>query len=329
MNERNMTNEELLTARRVTAVDYGNCFPCPTHVFLGVAFNELNRQKCESIHYLLLEDTGGKVRCGIILGERNGVLRSPFSAPFGGLEERGNQKLPFLCSAVMTIREYARKMGCGVEITFPPACYDCEGSTYTRQALASLAEGATQLYADFNYHLVLDDSIEVRKRMRSNARRNLAASQRNGLSFSAIESPTADELAEIYEIIRINHTTHGYPVHLSLEDIKSTSRIVKMYYFIVRDEQGKGIASSICYRTSQSTVQLIYWGDIPESRNLRPMNFLSYNIEMFLRDVAKKECELKFFDLGPASSDGVPAVGLCDFKESLGSVLTPKITVRL
>lgn len=46
------------------------------HVFNSVEFTELNRIKAQELHYLSIHDT--KHRFGIILGERNGVLRSPF-----------------------------------------------------------------------------------------------------------------------------------------------------------------------------------------------------------------------------------------------------------
>ena len=51
-------------------------------MFNSVAFTELNRGKCDDIHYLVFADS--RVRVGIVLGERGGRLLSPFSAPFGG-----------------------------------------------------------------------------------------------------------------------------------------------------------------------------------------------------------------------------------------------------
>ncbi|MDE6395361.1 MAG: hypothetical protein K2K77_08470, partial [Duncaniella sp.] len=75
--------------RRVTPKEFGTLFPDPLHVFNTVGFNELHRAKCDDVHYLAICDEGGKVRFGLILGERGEVLKSPFSAPFGGIETRG------------------------------------------------------------------------------------------------------------------------------------------------------------------------------------------------------------------------------------------------
>ena len=62
--------------------EYGQVFDRPYHVFNGAAFSELNRHKCAGLHYLVFKDS--KIRLGLVLGERDGVLCSPFSAPFGG-----------------------------------------------------------------------------------------------------------------------------------------------------------------------------------------------------------------------------------------------------
>lgn len=52
----------------VTPREYGMMFPCPPHIFNGVAFTEHNRHKCDDgdVRYLFAGD--GKVRGGIILG---------------------------------------------------------------------------------------------------------------------------------------------------------------------------------------------------------------------------------------------------------------------
>ena len=67
--------------RRVSPKEYGNLFPEPSHVFDSVAFNELNREKCDGIHYLVMSDAGGKVRFGLILGERGAENGDRNSSP--------------------------------------------------------------------------------------------------------------------------------------------------------------------------------------------------------------------------------------------------------
>lgn len=66
---------------RTTPQEYKSLFPNPSHVFNSVEFNELNRHKCDDVHYLVIKDDKGKVRFGIILGQKGNMLKSPFSAP--------------------------------------------------------------------------------------------------------------------------------------------------------------------------------------------------------------------------------------------------------
>lgn len=313
--------------KRITPDEYAALFKSVSHTFNSVEFSQLNRSKCDDVHYLAFADDKGKIRLGIILGERGGLLRSPFSAPFGGMEERGPQRLSYYLDAAVELKAYGRACGKPVVVTLPPACYDSGCSRFSRQALCLLSGGGRQLYADFNYHYSLSDFSLFDERLWASARRNLSASVCRGLEFECCVDPTDAEIEEIYSIIRANHESHGYPVHMTLDDIVATSKIISMDFFIVRKE-GKGIASAIIYHTSPETVQLIYWGDLPEGRDSRPMNFLSYNI---IRHYAESipASGVRFFDLGPASSDGIPAVGLCDFKESIGCRLTPKITIEI
>lgn len=315
-----------MTLERITPEEYGSLFPRSSHVFDSVGFNELNRGKCEAVHYLVFKDDKGKVRFGFILGERAEMFRAPFSAPFACMEPRGEQKLSFYMEAAFALREYGREFGKPVTVTLPPSCYDC-GQAVAHQLLAMQSAGARVLFSDYNYHYPLDEFGDFRAKIWPNAKRNLASAERNGLEFCYIANPGPEEIRLVYEIVRINHESHGYPVHLSFDDVMATSEVVDMDFFVVRKD-GEGVASAIIYHTSPSVVQLIYWGDLPDYRHLRPMNFMAYNI---IRNYAESSADsgIKVFDLGPASSDGIPATGLCDFKESIGCHLTPKITLEL
>lgn len=316
-----------MSLKRITPEEYSRLFGAGAHRFNSVAFNQLNSEKCEELHFLVFCDGKGKERLGIVLGERADMLRSPFSAPFGGFEECGGGRLSFCLEFARELKAYGESCGKPVVITFPPACYDGDSSMFTRQTLCALGGGGSQLHADFNYHYCLEDFDDFSARLWPNARRNLAAALRSGLEFVRFADPTDSEMAEVYNIVRINHESHGYPVHMSLADVMATSKVIDMDFFMVRKD-GLGIASAIIYRTSPEVVQLIYWGDLPEGRSCRAMNFLSYNIIRHYSET-RAASGLRFFDLGPASSDGVPAVGLCDFKESIGCRLTQKVTVSL
>ena len=57
--------------------------------------------------------------------------------------------------------------------------------------------------------------------------------------------------------------------------------------------------------------------------NLRPMNFLSYSIFKFYKDLG-----IRYIDVGPSTENSIPNYGLCEFKESIGCQIFPKYTLE-
>lgn len=312
---------------RVSPERYADVFTECSHVFNTVAFNELNRHKCEDIHYLIFNDEKGKTRMGIILGEKGEFLKSPFSAPFGGFEEKKSQKLTYLLEAIKSLKDYARKLAKKVVITFPSDCYDAENSKFTRQLLSAFTCGAELKYSDYNYHYILMHFHDFKAHLDPKARNKLSSSEKNGLSFQKLVNPGKDEIAIVYSIIKSNHEALGYPLHLTIDDIIETYSLINMDFFLLKKDE-MPIVGAVVYHTSRDTVQLIYWGDLPGARALRPMNFMAYNILGYYYE-NRDSNGLKYFDLGPASSEGIPALGLCDFKEGLGCTASAKVTVEL
>ena len=136
----------------VTPREYGMMFPCPPHIFNGVAFTEHNRHKCDDgdVRYLFAGD--GKVRGGIILGRRDGMLHSPFSAPFGGLTVNRNQCFAAVDGMWHDVVEYCRAEGLGLRVTLPPEPYAPELTVKSVSALSRLGLTPT---LDVSYHLDL------------------------------------------------------------------------------------------------------------------------------------------------------------------------------
>lgn len=305
----------------VTPAEYASAFPETLSRYGSVEFSGLNAHKCpEGVVYLLVCDEKGKPRFGLTGGWRGGRLRVPFSAPFGCIEERGMQRVDHWLEGLSALRGWLGERQ--LLITLPPHCYDRDGSI-ARQYLGLLSLGATQMFADYNYHFPvarLDDTYLAG--LDSRTRYNINLSMRKGFSFEAHPDASETLLRRAYKIVHLNHTGLGYPVHMTEEDVVSTSRIIPMdAFFATRD--GKDVAAGIIYRPAPGTAQLIYWGDDLEHRPDFPMNFLAYNILRHYRDTPA----IDTYDFGPSSTDGEPAAGLCRFKQSLGGVLTPKITL--
>lgn len=310
-----------MRAITVTPAEYASAFPETLSRYGSAEFSVHNAPKCpDGVEYLLILDSKDKVRFGLTGGWRGGRLRIPFSAPFGCIEERGVQRVDQWIEALGALREWLG--GRQMLITLPPSCYDRSGAI-ARQSLTLLSLGAVQMFADFNYHFPLsrlDDAYLGG--LESRTRYNINLSLRKGFEFEAHPDASPAMLRRAYRIVHLNHTGLGYPVHMTEEDVVSTSRIIPMdAFFATRD--GADIAAGIIYRPAHGIAQLIYWGDDLEHRPDFPMNFLAYNILRHYRDTPG----IEVYDFGPSSTDGQPATGLCRFKQSLGGVLTPKITL--
>lgn len=311
----------MIEVRHISASEYASLFAEPTHAFNSAEFAELNSHKCDSgPEFLLFSDPAdGKPRLGLIAGRRGNLLRSPFSAPFGGFEAVGRQNADVYVEAVKALREYASQRGLTVSITLPPPVYENEWGHIAAQQLALMANGAGVECMDFNYSIPLTESVPgFNRRSRSKLNKSL----RQGFRIETVYNTAM--LREVYNVIVLNHTSLGYPVWMTFDDILATTTLAVNADFFRLSLADKTVAGAMIYHTAPGVCQLIYWGDDPAERDRCPMFMLAAHIIEYYRDAGFRE-----FDLGPASKDGVPSPGLCFFKESIGARLTAKASLLL
>lgn len=315
-----------MKAIRTSPAEYARYFPDPSVAYNTVEFSELNRAKCRDVHYVVLADDGGKIRLGITLGEADGELKAPFSAPFGCIEETKPQQITYYLEAMDALRVYGEEHHSRVRITLPPAIYS-RSSHIEKQYMAALSRGVTLLHSDCNYVRPLHRGADVLDEVSRHARKCFRTACRAGLTLGVTDAFERSALQDAYGIVQSNHQTHGYPVHMSLEQIEATLRCfgdrVRGEVCIVSCGNA-GVAASINYIHSDGVVQPVYWGHLVDSGHLRPMNFLA--VEM-ARHYASRGFE--WLDQGTSSLHGMPNYGLCRFKESLGYELLAKPTLLL
>lgn len=315
-----------MKATRTSPSEYARYFPDPSVAYNTVEFSELNKGKCLDVHYLLLTDDGGKVRLGITLGLCEDGLKAPFSAPFGCIEETRPQQISYYLEAVDALRDYGAELQCGIRLTLPPSIYS-RNSHIEKQHMAALTRGVTQPYSDCNYVRPLSCGADVLADLSRHARKCYRAAYRSGLSYRVTEALAPVALEEAYSIVRHNHQAHGYPVHMSMEQIEATLRCfgarVRGEVFIVSCGNDN-IAASINYIHAGGIVQPVYWGHLVDTGYLRPMNYLA--VEM-ARHYASRG--FAWLDQGTSSLHGIPNYGLCRFKESLGYELLTKPTLLI
>lgn len=294
-------------------------FPAPLHAYNSVAHAALNAHKAERTLYLLFADEG-KTRFGIIVGERNGRLLSPFSAPFGGFLQQRPQTLQAMEEAVAALKRYAAELSLGVEITLPPMVYDTGELSKWVNVLSRRAALAT---ADVNYHYDLRLFPRYTEALDRRARNKLTQAMGYRFAFIAVERGDKEGATRAYDVIRRNRAEHAYPLRMTYDEVAATSHVVPADFFLLTHD-GRDVAAAQAFRVAEGTVQVIYWGDIGEYSHLRPMNMLAYRIfEHYHND------GLRYVDTGTATTDGRPNHGLCQFKESIGCTATNKFSFIL
>jgi hypothetical protein len=279
-------------------------------VFNTKEFAELNKHKCDEIHYL---DFNG---ISIILGEKDGEFHSPFSAPFGGFSSlQSKPSLERVEKACENFYEWLKEKNKKCHITLPPSIY---GEYLIFQSFFCLQnKGFSIEYTDLNY------SIDLSKSLQPNPDfcRNLNVALKEPILFKKHETDSESKIA--YDIINTNRKERGYPPHMSFEELQKTSKVCDIDCFLLYLNETP-IAGAFVYLTAPRIAQLILWGDNREYQKFRPMNLFAMRMAEYY-----KEKDFCHFDLGPASKNGIPNFGLSHFKYEMGCEVTLKHTVCL
>ena len=207
-----------------------------------------------------------------------------------------------------------------IRITLPPAFYCPEHYAALHGVLANFA---SKTVWDYNYHYPLEQAADPEAHMNSQARNKYRNAKLHPYSFA-----TTADIDAAYEVIRLNRQSKGYPLAMSLQQVKATVRPqgpVKADFFLLTDTAtGENAAAAMAYHAAPGIIQIIYWGDAPGHAAARPMNLLPFHIFNHYRAAG-----MRIADIGPSSSAGIPSPGLCRYKESIGCRLSLKPTFTL
>jgi hypothetical protein len=284
----------------------------------SVQFNELNAHKTEKVKYLIFRDT--KSRLGIIIGLKNGVVQAPFSAPFScfGLIKR-EITISQYEETVKALDRYMSANYTTARFIFPPTFYAQNEISCAFNVMQRI--GFTIEATELNYQIDLYrfDTNGYYDILRYNAKKAFLQAEKAGLTCETCKNE--EEIIEAYEVIAANRSSKGYPLKMTCKDVCDTLKIVKHDVFIIKKGE-KTIASAIIYRLNDRVAQVIYWGDVPGYSEYRPMNWLSYQVVTYY-----KQLGFRWLDIGPATEKGVPNYGLCDFKQSIGCETSLKFTL--
>jgi hypothetical protein len=157
------------------------------------------------------------------------------------------------------------------------------------------------------------DKYEYRRDFRTKIKKSLNAS----LTFQS-----SDFNRDIYLILAENRAALGATLSMTYEDLGYLLKIVPNSIYSVK-QQDRVLASGIVLHIKEDYSYVLYWGDIPEYRNLNTMAFLVSGI---FDDLCLNK-KARFLELGTSYDDKELQLGLFNFKESIGA--SPDIRVSL
>lgn len=306
--------------KEVSSTEYQKHFESPYHCFNNVAFNLLNKEKVSELYFLLLL-SNNKVKLGLIAGQTNDILKTPFSAPFGGFSyTKESINLEQIYEALQLTIRFAKQIDAHRFIYTPPP--EFYSQNFINKTINALQNQKFNLqYLDLNYAISLKDiksEADYYKMLKRNAKKNLKTALRENLQLKKCSNK--DEIEQAYNIIKANRAHKGYPLRMELKDVMNTIELIPSDFFLLHKDDEKIAAAQIFYVTDK-IVQVIYWGDKPGYESLRPINYLASQMVLYY-----KERNVDYIDIGPSSENGIPNFGLCDFKESIGAEVHPKYT---
>ena len=287
----------------VSKEEYRKHFPTDVSPFISEAFVSLTERKQDKVIRLMKE---GETSMGLLVGLKDGVMRSPFSAPFGGFHYTHEHMFYSLVYDFLSdLKEYVARQGLKkLSITLPPNLYQVNMNAKLVNAFIHL--GFKMEVPDINNWVNL---IQFNGTWKKNVvTQNCRKAMKHGLIWSV--ATEKNEMEDAYTVIHRNRQEQGRKIYMNLDDILEVRKVFPVDFFMIRERNGNCIGAAVFYRGHERIVQGIFMGDDLEKRNLGTMNYMYMNIYQFY-----KELGFEYIDLGTSSLEGEPNTGLIRFKE--------------
>jgi hypothetical protein len=242
-------------------------------------------------------------------------LTSLGKSPFGSFHVRPPATVSHIIELITKIEESCHELGIvNLTIRSFPEIYSPEESELINRALRE--SGFTLAFKDISQVIPISGhemTLNVHKK-----RRIRKASE---LGFHFIEIPE-DNLAEAYTLFVESRESKGYPVSMTLDNLRDMFKRFRNEYLLfgVFDKK-KMIAASVCIKINKKILYCFYIGDHLPYRSESPVTFLVAGIYEYCR---KNNFEL--LDLGLSTDKGVLNKGLYAYKKTFGSMDSYKLT---
>ena len=284
--------------------EYQKNFTMDPHPFISIKYLKINSHKTDSLICLVPSDK--KYKIGLIAGINKKVLKSPFSAPFGGFHFNNNRiYYNYIHNFIKALKQFIIEEYLGIDISMPPDFYHYSINTKCVHSMicTDFTLGIPEInnWIDLNYY---DGNYPDQQ-----VKRNLIKSN-NSLAFSSISDTNDKE--KCFEIIVANRKRLNRSIHMNFEDILQMETVIPIDFFWVKEKKSV-VSSAISYRMNNNIVKIIFWGDSDYGRTVHAMDFLIDKLWIYYLNEG-----YTIIDVGTSSVMGIPNDGLMRFKENHG-----------
>jgi hypothetical protein len=198
-----------------------------------------------------------------------------------------------------------------------PEIYDPELAVEINNKLHE--NGFKVLYKDLTQVIVVKQGQDVP--FDSNRNRRLRKCIKEELTFKHL---TVDSLEEAFCLVVESRNNKGYPVTMTLEELRTSfSKFPNNYFLFGVFDRAKMVATVVSIKVSDKILYYFYAGDSLAYRHLSPSTLLIHGIYEY-----SLENKFEVIDLGISTDHGRLNSGLYEFKKSLGSIDSEKLTFK-
>lgn len=286
--------------------EFKNRFVNQPNPFISLDFLALNQHKVDRLVYFI-ENKKKKIDIGLIIGIKDNILLSPFSAPFGGFYFRHNNIfINEIDIFISQLQQYVvdNKFK-AIKIILPPDLYH---SSLNAKMINTLIRNKFKMQIP-DIVSWIDLKTFSGTFTDGNSRNNLRKAYNNKLSFSRVTKELDKQT--VFKLVKENRQWLDRSIYMTFDDLKKTENLWPIDYFQVLDIDKNLLSAAVFYRSHPKIIYGAFWGDNEKGRSLRAMDFMSNNIWSFYKDL-----NYSFIDLGTSTESGIPNEGLLRFKET-------------
>ncbi len=290
-----------------------------TDFFNSVAFFKFHKKEAKGFYFQLIDKETKKSLCAAHFTEKEpGLFASPFRGTYGGIDTKEHD-VTLLDVFLEDISAKLKKEGAErMQLALAPFAHDQDRSALLFNVL--LRHGFAIVKQDINYDLTVD-AVPLIDKMERNNQKRVRKCEREHCIFEHCDSEK--EYAAVYDVIKKNRESKGYPVTMSLEDMLEMKKLFPdVWQFFCTKLEGKMIAASVCIRINTNVLYVFYWGDLPEMHAYSPVAFHADNLYRY----CQKE-KIGILDIGTSTDNCIPNLGLMNFKERLGCKTSLKLVL--